>query len=133
MSGIVTLVLLLGTPAAAEQVVWQIGQPDQSYMEFAIAKDHAAYGGRFVQEPPVFEVGKSEPGRDWPFIHPGPGDGWAGSRVHPFTIRFSLPDEPRGVFTLRIELSDGSAKSSHRLEGAQKPFGRLDGPADFCR
>ena len=106
MSGIVTLVLLLGTPAAAEQVVWQIGQPDQSYMEFAIAKDHAAYGGRFVQEPPVFEVGKSEPGRDWPFIHPGPGDGWAGSRVHPFTIRFSLPDEPRGVFTLRIELSD---------------------------
>jgi len=107
MDRIIALVLLLGTPAAAaEQVVWQIGQPDQSYMEFAIAKDHGAYRDRFLAKPPVFEVGTSEPGRDWPFIHPGPVDGWADGRVHPFTIRFSLADEPRGVFTLRVELAD---------------------------
>jgi hypothetical protein len=101
------LCVLLGVPAlAAEQVVWQIGQPDRSYMEFAIAKDYPAYRERFLEKPPVFEVGKSEPGRDWPFIHPGPTDSWAGSRVHPFTIRFSLPEEPRGGFTLRVEFAD---------------------------
>ena len=111
MSRIVLPALLLAvlsgaTAPAAEQVLWQIGQPDQSYLEFAIAKDYPAYRERFLEKPPVFEVGTSEPGRDWPFIQPGPIDGWAGSRLHPFTIRFSLPDEPRGTFTLRVELCD---------------------------
>ena len=44
--------------------------------------------------------------RDWPFIQPGPNDAWAGARVHPRTIRFTLPNPPRGLFTLRIELVD---------------------------
>jgi len=104
--GLLLAMLLGANGPASEQVVWQIGRPDRSYMEFAIAKDHPAYAGRFLEKPPVFVVGQSEPGRDWPFIHPGPADAWAGSRTHPFTIRFSLADEPQGVFTLRIELCD---------------------------
>ncbi len=109
MSRILALVsvLLLAAPAlAAEQVVWQIGRPDHSYTEFAVAKNHEAYRDRFLRKPPVFQVGSSDPARDWPFIHPGPVDTWAGSRVHPFTIRFALADQPRGVFTLRVEFCD---------------------------
>jgi len=85
---------------ASERVVWQIGQPDRSYQEFAIAGDHASYQGQFPMRRPVFAVGTSRPGRHWPFIHPGPADTWAGSRVHPLAIRFSLPEQPQGVFAM---------------------------------
>jgi len=98
--------LWAGLASGAERLVWQIGEPDGSYMELAIARNHPAYRSRFARKVPVFEVGKSEAQRDWPFIHPGPADDWAGRRVHPFKIRFSLADEPRGVFTLRVEFAD---------------------------
>ena len=103
-------VLAAGTALAAPQTVWQIGKPDHSYMEFAIAKNYAAWGARFGVKDPVFEVGKSDPAKDWPFIHPGPGDTWAGGREHPFTIRFGLDTEPQGIFTLRVEFADTHAK-----------------------
>ena len=45
---------------ASERVVWQIGQPDGSYREFAIAGDHASYQDRFPTRSPVFTVGSSE-------------------------------------------------------------------------
>ena len=108
-----TLVLAVATTAAAApETVWQIGKPDRSYMEFAIAKDYAAWETRFGAKDPVFEVGKSDPAKDWPFIHPGPSDPWAGGREHPLTIRFGLEAEPRGVFTLRIEFVDVHARET---------------------
>ena len=99
-------VLAAATASAAPQTVWQIGKPDHSYMEFAIAKNHAGWGAKFGAKDPVFEVGTSDPARDWPFIHPGPTDVWAGGRGHPFTIRFNLDAEPRGIFTLQVEFAD---------------------------
>jgi alpha-mannosidase len=92
--------------AAEANVLWQIGTPDKSYAEFAIARNYQAFAGRFDRRPLVFEIGRSEAARDWPFIQPGPADAWAGGRVHPFTIRFALADEPRGLFTLRVEFTD---------------------------
>jgi hypothetical protein len=102
-----------GTAMAEAQTVWQIGKADGSYMEFAIAGDYHAWEKQFAKDP-VFEVGKSDPAKEWPFIHPGPGDSWAGGREHPFTIRFNLADEPRGVFTLRIDLADTHGMSAPR-------------------
>ena len=98
--------LAASTAAASEKVVWQIGKPDRDWHEFAIAGNYPAYEKSFGAKPPVFEIGKSNPARDWPFIHPGPTDSWAGSRVHPWTIRFQLPEPPRGAFTLRVEFVD---------------------------
>jgi hypothetical protein len=103
--------LVYATAADEGQPLWQIGRPDKSYAEFAIAGHYQAFQERFSHQPVVFEIGRSEPGRDWPFIQPGPVDAWAGSRTHPFTIRFSLADEPRGLFTLRVELVDVHAGS----------------------
>ncbi len=91
---------------AAESVVWQIGKADKDYSEFAIARNYPAYQAHFGNRPTVFEPGRSDPGRDWPFIQPGPADSWAGSRIHPFTIRFALPEAPRGAFVLRVDLVD---------------------------
>ncbi|MGD0090526.1 MAG: polysaccharide lyase family protein, partial [Planctomycetota bacterium] len=81
----------------------------KSYAEFAIAGDYKSFAGRFDRKPLVFEIGKSEAAKDWPFIHPGPVDFWAHGRVYPFTVRFSLADEPRGVFCLRVEFTDVQA------------------------
>jgi hypothetical protein len=104
-------ILLTAASAAsgAERVVWQIGKPDRSYKEFAIAGDYPSYAKKFLAKPVVFEVGRSDPAADWPFIQPGPVDSWAGSRLHPRTIRFPLADQPQGVFKLRIELADVQA------------------------
>ena len=113
VAGALVLALAAALASAGESVVWQIGTGDKSYMEFAIARDYAAYRARFAAKPLVFVVGKSEAGRDWPFIHPGPADAWAGHRVHPFTVRFALADEPRGIFRLRVEFSD--------VQGMQPP------------
>ena len=88
---------------AAERPVFQIGQPDGDYRELALAGQYAAFTRQF-SKPVVFEAGKSQAARDWPYIHPGPADVWAGGRVHWFAIRFHLEDRPQGVFRLRVDL-----------------------------
>ena len=112
MFRIVAVIVLASSSlaGASERVVWQIGEPDRNYQEFAIAGDHESYRDHFPGPRPVFTVGTSDPARHWPFIHPGPADSWAGSRVHPLAIRFSLPEEPQGVFTLRIQLCDAHGR-----------------------
>jgi len=105
-AALVCVGLFGSTALGAEKVVWQIGKPDRHWHELAIAGNYGAYVKNFGARPLVFVPGESDPTRDWPFIHPGPSDSWAGSRVHPWTIRFTLAEPPRGVFTLRIELAD---------------------------
>jgi hypothetical protein len=106
---------LRAAPAGAEKIVWQIGRPDQNYAEFACAGDHMAYARKFANKPVVFEAGRSDAARDWPFIQPGPLDTWAPARGQPRTIRFTLPEEPQGRFTLRIELVDAQQAHPPRL------------------
>ena len=108
-SAIAVVVLSAAWACGAEQVLWQIGKPDKSYKEFAIAGNYHGYAGQFDRKPLVFEIGKSDPAKDWPFIQPGPVDSWAQSRAHPFTVRFDLAAEPQGLFTLRVEFTDVQA------------------------
>ena len=65
-----------GPVAASARVLWRIGKPDNNNAEFALAP-----GGycRF-QDDAYFLVGQSDPKRDWPYVHPGPLDTWAGGR-----------------------------------------------------
>lgn len=97
------VVLAASAAWAGERPVFQIGQTDGDYRELALAGQYAAFSRQFAK-PVVFEAGKSQAARDWPYIHPGPADVWAGGRVHWFAIRFVLTDQPRGVFRLRIDL-----------------------------
>jgi len=102
---------VLSAAAAETRLVWQIGQSDRSSAEFALAGNYRAFRGRFERAPVVFEIGRSQAARDWPFIQPGPEDEWAGSRIYPFTVRFSLAEPPQGDYTLRVELADVHAGS----------------------
>ena len=89
--------------SAAETTVWQIGKFDNCYEEMAIPHDYSVYNKTYPKDV-AFTVGKSDPVKDWPFIHPGPTDAWARSRTHPFQVLFDLPSAPSGVFGLTIDL-----------------------------
>ncbi len=97
---------ILAGAAEGQGLVWQIGEPGRSSAEFAIARNYRAFRERFQATPLVFDIARGQAARDWPFIHPGPEDEWAGNRVHPFTIRFSLAERPQGNYTLRVQFAD---------------------------
>ena len=102
-------------PAQAEEqapLLWQLGKPDGSGAEFALAP--AAY--RDFKEDGFFIVGQSDPRRDWPYIHPGPADDWAGTRPHTFTIAFGLKSAPKaGTCTLSVALVDTQNRTPPKL------------------
>jgi alpha-mannosidase len=78
--------------------LWQIGKRDNASLEFN-------QGWDFSQgHDPVFVVGRSDPGKDWSHIQPGPADSVSGRRVHPFTIRFDLDAAPQVTFYLVVDL-----------------------------
>src|SRR5262249_26879161 len=85
--------------------LWRIGQSDHDYSEFAVARKYDAFPSTFPRDV-SYHVGSSLPKRDWPFIHPGPSDLWAGGRPHPFRISFALPSRPAGNYELTIDLVD---------------------------
>ena len=85
---------------AGSQKLWRVGTFDESSQEFKA-------GGIDYSNPaqdPVFTVGKSDPAKDWYAYQPGSGNGKAGFRPHPFTVKFDLPNVPKGVFSLKAGL-----------------------------
>lgn len=92
--------------AGGSRIVFAIGRPDGSGTEFALQPDgYARYGGEFPGDV-LFIVGKSLPGRDWPYIHPGPADAWAGSTEHDFTVEFTAQGKLKGDLLLTVDFVD---------------------------
>lgn len=98
--------LLLATafcsqPIFAEQI-WTIGNNDNSAKGFALApdkyKDYLAHD--FGYEDRYFLIGHSDAEKDFPYIIPGPSDGWGGTggtsgwRTHETTILFGIEKMP---------------------------------------
>ena len=124
--------VLCGQAAAAdEQFLWQIGKDDHNTAELALGpKDYE----KFSQDP-VFVVGVSEAKRDWPYVHPGPVDAWAGTRKHSFAIFFGLKQKPRNACHLNIVLVDAQSQmppvlgiqiNGHKLPDQATPPGGGD-------
>ena len=89
--------------AADAQILWQIGQADNNNAEFALAPQRYAE----FRDDGFFVVGQSDAQRDWPYVHPGPVDGWAGGRPHAFTVIFGLKAVPAaGECRLQCDLLD---------------------------
>lgn len=113
--------LLAATPASSEaakprasssDLLFCIGMPDGRAAEFGLVREgYAAFREKFPG-PVVYTVGKST-ARDWPFIHPGPRDQWAGGRTHTLTINFASPrDEGRPLYLiLGLAGAHGSERS----------------------
>ena len=85
---------------AVEKQVWQIGIFDHSSNEFR------SQGINYSdpKEDSVYQIGKSKDSEDWQRFQPGPANGMAGGREHPFTVVFGLKDAPRGVYRLKIAM-----------------------------
>ncbi|WP_059010688.1 polysaccharide lyase family protein [Streptomyces specialis] len=71
-----------------------VGSFDHKGLEFALAPNGNA---RYLTAFPAgvdYRDGVSRPETDWPYLHPGPADQWAGRRAHRFTLRFELDAAP---------------------------------------
>jgi hypothetical protein len=104
--------LVAAAPALAQDPLWEIGKKDRDTREFALAP------GRYEDfaADPVFVVGESDPAKDWPYVHPGPSDDWAGGVEHAFTILFGLQRAPSGGGTLAVALVDTQGKNPPTLK-----------------
>src|SRR5271163_4806551 len=81
------------------RTIWQIGKFDEGSGEFGnTAVDYAD-----ATKDPVFRVGTG-PDEDWPRFQPGPANGMAGGRLHPFTILFQMNEPPRGVYHFKVAI-----------------------------
>jgi len=134
-----------GGGAAETKPLWQIGELDHNDVEFALApKDY----GQF-KEDGLFVVGESETLRDWPYVHPGPDDTWAGGRPHAFVVLFGLKKtggegECRLTFdlldthaqrppTLRIEVNGQSFEQAlPKGAGDESIRGRPEKGTEYC-
>ncbi|MBI4604825.1 MAG: hypothetical protein HY721_22920 [Planctomycetes bacterium] len=87
------------------ELVWEIGRLDDKPSELALGarEEHPRFLERFPGEV-RFAVGRSDPARDFPYIHPGTHDAWAGSKGHSFAIDFDLAAEPSGSYLLLVDL-----------------------------
>lgn len=95
-----------------DSTLWQIGRPDRSAAEFALAPNrYADYG-----QDPLYVVGASQ-SRDWPYVIPGPRDDWAGDRAHEATVAFGLRGVgPEASCRLVVDFVETQASTPPKLE-----------------
>ena len=85
---------------AGSHSIWKIGEFNGSSGEFRSERTI-----NFVdpQSDLTYMVGSNSE-KDWYRFQPGPANGLTGGRVHPITLKFTLPDVPHGVYSLRIAM-----------------------------
>jgi alpha-mannosidase len=93
------VVTLAAAAHADEKTLWKIGTFDGSSGEFKSQDINYAD----PKSDPVFVVGQSSD-KDWYRFQPGPANGIAGGRLHPFTVKFVLNDAPLGIYRLRLAI-----------------------------
>jgi alpha-mannosidase len=115
LSLILSLLLLVASSLHAAEpatVLWHIGNVDQDGREFALSPNRY---GEFKQDG-FYAVGRSMPARDWPYVHPGPADAWAGGSPHTFTILFALKSAPAsGDCYFRLQVVDAQSQIPPKL------------------
>jgi len=114
MKGILVLGVMMTavTMTAQADLLWEIGTADESAAEFALFPGEYE---KFDQDG-YFGVGQSDPATDWPYVHPGPADAWAGGKAHTFTIVFHVNKVPsEGKCVLHVSLVDTHNAAPPRL------------------
>ncbi len=114
---ILTLLFLgvFGSVQAQENLVWKIGENNNSASEFALAPNgYEKYiANDFGWEDTYFLIGTSDEKTDWPYIIPGTSDTWGGTwgtsgwRSSTLTILFGVEQMPRsGDWKLVVDILD---------------------------
>lgn len=116
------LLIIVAIPfrVTAQKPIWQLGIPDHSAAEFALApSDYSRFLEKdFGWEDRFFAIGNSNEKKDLPYVLPGTTDYWggtsglAGIRPHELNILFSLDEIPSGgSLKLTIDILDCSPES----------------------
>ncbi len=115
------LALVASVACAQTQSVWRIGAFDNSSREF-----HDSFGVDYASptSDAVFTVGTSS-AKDWLRFQPGPANGLAGGREHPFRIKFQIKDKPAGTYLLKIAVLDETPRLSALLVNLNGHNGRV--------
>ena len=94
------------TDQSSSNTLWQIGRFNDSSGEFNCGvdpvTDRLTIDYTDPSRDPVYIPGKSDPSKQWYAFQPGTRNREAGYRPHPYTIEFSLPDVPKGLYTLKV-------------------------------
>jgi hypothetical protein len=123
--------------ACVPVLLWQIGDFDGSKEDLSPSRDYSV--------DPLFVAGLSEAKADWPCLHTGPLDLWAGGRPHTFSVCFNLANLPDpGAAVLRIDTVDayliapeleirvnGEVIEAHRIPW-EAPFAKPAGYEGFA-
>ncbi|RZM27267.1 MAG: hypothetical protein EOO88_14020 [Pedobacter sp.] len=111
---VLLLCLNLGRAAAQKKTVWEIGKADNKSDGMALAP--AGYqdflNKDFGWEDRFFIIGHSKAETDWPYVLPGPSDGWGGTgptsgiRTHNANILFGLRElSAQGDWKFTVDLA----------------------------
>ncbi|TLV03909.1 GH92 family glycosyl hydrolase [Dyadobacter luticola] len=104
-----------GPVFAQQKVLWKIGEADNAPTGMALAPGEFK---RFLEkdfgyEDNFFLVGRSEAQKDWPYVIPGPVNGWGGTggtsgiRSHFLTVLFDIKNKPAaGKWQLVVDVLD---------------------------
>lgn len=110
---------------SAQSVLWKIGENDGTANDMALAPDHYAdfLPQDFGWEDHFFLIGFSNIKTDWPYVLPGPGDGWGGTgptsglRSSVLNILFGVNNvETKDDYKLIIKLLDADAQAPPLLK-----------------
>src|SRR5260370_15173060 len=93
------MMFMMASAHVTEKTLVKIGTFDRSSGEFKSQDINYAD----PKSDPVFGVGQSRD-KDWYRFQPGPANGIAGGRLHPFTVKFVLNDAPLGVYRLKLAI-----------------------------
>ncbi|PPK85110.1 putative alpha-1,2-mannosidase [Neolewinella xylanilytica] len=113
----VLLLTLFPPPLPAQSTVWQLGEPDGSAREFALAPDDYPrfLAEDFGWEDRYFMIGRDTIARSFPYVLPGTVDYWggtsslAGIRPHALNLLFNLAGTPLpGPWELKLGVLDAS-------------------------
>ena len=97
-------IMLKAAPTGgAMKQLWHIGGTSTPWTDaaFALAPD----GWRHYKHDGFLVIGKSDPKTSWPYVQPGPQDGWAGHRQHTFVVVFGLTKAAAGRATLVVRFA----------------------------
>jgi len=97
--------------SASAATLWSIGTKDTNTAEFALGpRDYRAY-----RQPGVLIVGESDARKDWPYVQPGPTDGWGPGTPQTFEVFFALENAPAEACRLELDFADTHSGNPPKL------------------
>lgn len=112
---LLSLTCIAGQAYAKQKTIWKIGEADNAPAGMALAPDQYK---RFLEkdfgyEDNFFLIGRSDAKKDWPYVLPGPVNGWGGTggtsgiRSHFLTVLFDIKNKPAsGKWKLVVDVLD---------------------------